>query len=88
MAQHMLSTIDNPYNPFTHWDEWLVYDTTSGYHTNGYLARIAKNSDDLSEADQESANENAIDEILNEDFRGMYIKVTPETVITPMILEI
>ena len=34
-----LTTIDNPWNPFTNWDEWLVYDIKMGYCTNERLAR-------------------------------------------------
>lgn len=88
MAAHMLTTVDNPYNPFTHWDEWWAYDTQAGYHTCGLLARIAKNSEELSEADQERVNEIAIEEILNEDARGIYLKVSPDSKIIPTKFEI
>lgn len=88
MAKHMLSTVDNPYNPFTHWDEWWVYDTTHGHHTSGLLARIARNSDEISETDQELANESAIDEILNEDARGIYLRVSENSKIIPTKFEI
>lgn len=87
MAKHMLTTVDNPYNPFTHWDEWWAFDIAHGYHTSGLLARIARNSDELSESDQEWANESAIDEILNEDARGIYLRVSPESVIIPTKFE-
>ena len=29
MADVMLTTIDNPYNPFTEWNEWLQFDLAS-----------------------------------------------------------
>jgi len=77
MAEHMLTTIDNPWNPFTHFEEWLHWDTAAGYHTTEYLARIAVFSDDLSEADQSLAIENAIDEIVEENVLGIYIKASP-----------
>lgn len=88
MAAHMLSTVDNPYNPFTHWDEWWVYDTAAGYHTSGLLARVAKNSDELSETDQERANEIAIDTVLEEDAHGIFIRVSPDSVIIPTNFEL
>lgn len=89
MAKHMLTTVDNPYNPFTHWDEWWAYDVDErGYHTSGLLARIARSSDELSESDQEYANESAIDEILIEDARGIYLRVSPETIIIPTKFEL
>ena len=75
MAEHMLTTNDNPYNPVTHFDEWLVFDTTKGYNTLPYLGRVVITSDELSEADQSVAIEQAIDDIIAEDELGIYRKV-------------
>ena len=75
MAVHMLTTIDNPYNPFTQFDEWFQFDEAAGYNTPQYLARIAISSPDLSEADQSVALENAIDEIVELNVLGIYRKV-------------
>ena len=36
----MLTTIDNPYNPFEQFDLWLLCDKDKGYNTCEYLARI------------------------------------------------
>ena len=44
-----------------------------------WLARIAITSDELSEVDQEIANENAIDEIVFENVTGVHKKVTRDT---------
>ncbi|WNN94592.1 hypothetical protein SEA_LEWANDO_89 [Arthrobacter phage Lewando] len=79
MAQHMLTTHDNPYNPFTHYREWYRWDTDHGYHSAAYLARITITSDELSEADQELAIEQAITEILIEDPLLIYKRVTKES---------
>jgi hypothetical protein len=75
MSTHMLSTIDNPYNPFTQYDEWYAFDTRAGYHSTSFLARIVKSSPDLSEADQSLAIEQAIDEVIRENVTGMFIRV-------------
>lgn len=75
MTVHMLTTMDNPYNPFTQFDEWYEFDESSGYHTTGYLARLTITSSELSEADQDLAIEYAIDEIVRENINGMYKKV-------------
>jgi len=75
MADHMLTTVDNPNNPFTHFDEWYAWDEAAGYHTTGYLARIVITSDELSEADQSLAIEEAIDEIVEMNVLGVYRKV-------------
>ena len=73
---YMITTLDNPFNPFTQWDEWLGFDASKGYHTINYLARIAKNSIELSEPDRVLSVNNAIDEIIKHDILGIYIKVT------------
>lgn len=73
---HMLTTIDNPYNPFTQPDEWYALDRYLGHYTPEYLARIVVISDALSPADQDVAMEMAIDEIVAYNLNGLYCKVT------------
>lgn len=75
-TEHMLTTVDNPFNPFTQFDEWLTFDIQAGYHTTGMLARIAAVSTELSEYDQSIAIEQAIDEIVAENVSGMWRKVS------------
>lgn len=72
----MLTTVDNPFNPFTEWNEWYVFDAQKGYNTPSFLARITILSSDLSEADQDLAIEQAMDEIVKENVSGMWKKVT------------
>jgi hypothetical protein len=76
VAQHMLTTIDNPHNPFTHFDEWYAYDEAAGHHTSSFLGRIVITSPELSDADQDAAIEAAIDEIVKINTSGMYRKVS------------
>lgn len=61
----MLTTVDNPYDPFTEWDSWLAFDEQSGYHTCSLLGRLALTSDDLSEEENVIAINHAIEDILN-----------------------
>jgi len=75
MAKHMLTTVDNPYDPVTEFNDWYVFDTRYGYNTLSLLARIAKVSDDLAEPLYESAIEEAIDEIVRENVSGMHKKI-------------
>lgn len=56
----MLSTIDNPYNPFTQFDDWLNYDEQKGHYTLQLLARIAEDTSNLSEIDENFAIDDAI----------------------------
>lgn len=74
-VESMLTTIDNPYDPFTQFDEWFAWDTRAGYHTLNLLARVARTSPDLSEADLAQAEEDAIDEIVLYNVSGVHRKV-------------
>lgn len=76
MAQVMLSLASNPYNPFTQYNEWKRFDSSEGYDTAGFLARLVQSSEVLSEPDQELAVEQAVDSVLlNQPLRGMYKKI-------------
>lgn len=81
-TEYMLTTVDNPFNPFTQFDEWYAWDSKAGYHTPSLLDRIVFNSDDLSPADQAKAIQNGIDEIVRENVSGMHKKIS-ESSITP-----
>lgn len=72
----MVTTVDNPYDYFTQFDKWKHYDESKGYYTCSYLARIAKISDELSEADELLAIEKAVNEIIKFNVIGIYKKVT------------
>lgn len=71
----MLTTVDNPFNPFTQFNEWKVFDEAKGYFTCSYLARIAKVSDELSEEQESVVIEQAIDEIVSLNILGIYRKI-------------
>lgn len=74
-SEFLLTTFDNPYDPFTQWDEWLSWDMHAGYNTPGLLARIAVTSNEISDADYFHAIQNAIDEIVEENVSGMHRKI-------------
>ena len=76
--ESMLTTVDNPFDPFTEFKPWYSFDLASGYHTLALLARIANTSQELSEADELLVNELAIDEIIRENVSGMHRRVTRE----------
>lgn len=76
-----ITTSDNPYNPFTHFDEWKAYDELNDYNTCEYLARITNVSDELSDADYDNEIERSIDEIIKYNPLKIYIKVKPEELV-------
>lgn len=78
-----ITTIDNPYNPFTQFDQWWTFDQDKGYCTCSYLDRIAHTSDQLTDDENERVRERAIDEIIKLDFKNIYRKVWSDEALPP-----
>jgi hypothetical protein len=78
MVKLMVTTTDNPFNPFDQFDEWYAYDVGNGYCTSAYLARVVKSSDELSEEQQTQAINDAVVEIASENLTGNYKIVESE----------
>ena len=76
MEEFMLTTIDNPFNPFTQFDEWYRYDLGMHYGTCGYLARIAKITQNMTDEEEEEEINRAMDEICEVNPLGIHKKVT------------
>lgn len=80
----MLTTKDNPFNPFTQYDLWYAFDTSRRFipELNGvyatccsaYQARIAVTSDDLTDEENNEIIDEAIEEIIRLDPFGIYTK--------------
>lgn len=75
MKSVMLTTLDNPYDPFVQFDEWYAFDESKGYHTCAYIDRIAKTSEELTDEENEQAILDAINEIMELNVLGIYKKV-------------
>lgn len=72
----MLTTFDNPFDPFEQFTSWFMFDVEKGYNSCAYLGRIAKTSEQFSEEENKEEIEKAIDEIIKYDFMNIYKKVT------------
>ena len=70
-----LTTFDNPYDPFTQFNPWYLFDNEKGYNTCGILDRISNYSDDMSDKEIDEEHERAIDEMIDNDFLNIYKKV-------------
>ena len=81
MAKCMLTTFDNPYDPFDQFDQWFMFDNDHGYGSCQYLARIARASDALSEKENDEEVERAIDEIVRLDPFNIYMKYKVDNVV-------
>lgn len=71
----MLTTIDNPYNPFTQFDDWYNYDEDAGYYTCAYLSRVVHTTSDMNDQEVDDEIDRAMNEIIACDPFGLYFKI-------------
>lgn len=75
---YMLTTVDNPIDPFTDFSGWYNRDLALGYDTMGLLARVAAVPSDLSDMDREEAIAAAMKEVAHYNVTGMHRLVTEQ----------
>lgn len=88
MARTLVTTTDNPFDPFKQFEQWKSFDeVVCGYYTLNYLARIAATSPELTGKEMDQAIEDACDEVCEMDLRYIspvtneevcYFKVTED----------
>lgn len=71
-VDYMLTTIDNPYDPFEQFTEWFMFDVEKGYYSCSRLARFTNNSNELSQKEEEEDIKRAIDEVIKHDVLDIY----------------
>jgi len=76
LDEYMLTTVDNPYNPFTQWDLWLNFDQHMNYGTCEYLARVVEESEGFTPEESIREGNRAINWIVNNDPFNRYRKVS------------
>lgn len=92
MKVSMLTTFDNPFDPFTQFDEWFAFDDGNKqnlvhqyFNCNScqMLDRYSFDSSEVSPAISEDENERAIDEICNAFYMfHVFKKVSKEIPVT------
>ena len=78
MIAYALTTKDNPYDPFTQWDAWFMYDMQKHYNSCSLLDRVSIVSDSMTEEEKQEEFNRAILEIIKYDFLDIYRKVEKE----------
>lgn len=76
----MLTTIDNPYDPFEDFSRWFVYDSEKGYNSCGLLAIMTGISDSFTDDVNDYLINEAIDSIIENDFMHIYKKIEKEII--------
>ena len=78
MLQHRLTSIDNPFDPFSQYDEWKDFDSRLGYYSEELVARVLVTSDEFPDSRQQSDYEEAIDTVLEYDVLKVFKKVSKQ----------
>lgn len=72
---YMLTTLDNPFDPFNEFTSWFMYDCEKGHNTSSRLARIANISSEMSQKEVDDEMDRAMDLIVKYDPEDKYVKV-------------
>lgn len=76
---YLVTTYDNPYDPYEDLYNWRRFDRIKGYCTEDYYARITHESDMLSDFENSVEAERAIDSMIKytkqENGEDFYIKI-------------
>ena len=71
---YMLSTVDNPFNPFNDFTSWLMFDIEKGYYSCSKLGRIVNLTEGMTQKEMDDEISRAIDAIVDNDFTGTFIR--------------
>lgn len=75
IIKSMLTTVDNPYNPFDNFDDWYRFDQDHHHFSCERLAQVVGDTSDSNEIEEIAITENAINYIVANDLLGNYMKV-------------
>lgn len=76
VKEHMPTTIDNEFNPFTQFEDWNKKDIELGHNTLSKWARLTDYSNDWPKSLIDDACEDGARRLLENDYEGIYILVT------------
>jgi hypothetical protein len=74
----MLTTVDNPFDPFEQFTSWLLFDKERKHNCCEVLDRIVEVSDDMTQKEIDEETERAIDELIKHDPLNLFKKVKKE----------
>ena len=70
-----ITTIDNPYDPFTEFDKWFDFDVEKGYYTCSKLARLSNITEDMTDKELIEEEQRAINRLIEIDPLDIYKKI-------------
>lgn len=75
IIKSMLTTVDNPFDPFDDFDNWYAFDQDKKHFSCERLAEIVPDLNDSNEVEQIRITESAINKIVSDDLTEGFIKV-------------
>lgn len=60
----LLTTTDNPFDPFDQFEDWVNYDISNGYFTCQKIDRLSITSKELSDGENIDAINDAMEELI------------------------
>lgn len=81
MEQHfMLTTFDNPFNPFVDFSSWYMFDCEKGHNTSSRLARIIDINSEMTQKEIDEERDRAMNFIVKYDEEDLFFMGTEEQI--------
>ena len=74
--QLAITTIDNPYDYFSQFTQWYLFDVEKGYNTCERLGKLMETFEGMTQKEEDQALEEAIDKLIDLDFLNIYKKIS------------
>ena len=78
--KYMLTTFDNPFNPFVDFPSWYMFDCEKEHYTCSRLARIAEIDSEMTEKEINEEKERAMRLITTYDFENKFFYGTEQQI--------
>ena len=78
--QFMLTTFDNPFNPFVDFFDWYMFDCEKGHNTSSRLARIVNIDSEMTQKEIDEERDRAMNLIVEYDLEDTFFKGTEEQI--------
>ena len=69
---YLLTTIDNPYDPFEEFSLWNLFDKEKGHNTCELIGRLSRMSFDMTSKEEEEEYDRVVDFIILHDLQDKY----------------
>ena len=76
---YMLTTLDNPFNPFIQFSDWKRFDEDHNHYTCALLDRLTFTSNNLSDEENTELLNVQIQDIIDDDETANLMKVRKDT---------